>query len=265
MTAPVFLAPPDVLATARPGLTVWTEGEEAHHALRVQRVKAGEEAILVDGRGRRVFGKAAVPDGSPFFFIDVTLVVDEPNPAAGVVLVQGLAKGGRDEMALEAAVGLGVETVIPWQAERAVTRWTPGKAEKHRKRWEAIARAEVKVGRRSWTPEILSVHSTAQLVDSMTKGGLLGARNVIVLDETATVPFTQVAGEFLATFAAEDVERKGLAIVVGPEGGITPEEVQALESAGARVARLWDAVLRSSIAGPAALAALATLRERTSF
>jgi 16S rRNA (uracil1498-N3)-methyltransferase len=179
----------------------------------------------------------------------------EENDAAGIVLVQGLAKGGRDEMAVEAATGLGVERIIPWAAARSVAVWSGERAERGRRRWEAIARAETTVARRAWVPRVDGIMTTAGLAEAIWTGDLAGAQ-VLVLHESATVGLGQAIRQ------AEAAPPRMTVLVVGPEGGVAPEELSTLSDAGAAPVRLGKAILRSSSAGPAALAALKTLHHQ---
>jgi 16S rRNA (uracil1498-N3)-methyltransferase len=166
------------------------------------------------------------------------VVVEEP-PATRITLVQALAKGDRDELAVQAATELGVDAVVPWAAARSVSRWEGPKAEKGRQRWAAIVREAVKQSIRSWLPPVAAVATTAEL-----PARLEGVR-MLVLDPTATTPLT-------------DIRPDGgdLALVVGPEGGISPAELDRLVAAGAQPVRLGASVLRTSTAGPAAIAVL---------
>jgi 16S rRNA (uracil1498-N3)-methyltransferase len=191
--------------------------------------------------------------GATWLAVRVQEVRWEENDARGIVLIQALAKGGRDEMALEAATGLGVEVVQPWAAARSVARWPGGRAERSRQRWEAIARAEVKVARRAWVPRIAPLATTAQLIQDMEHGELAGVE-IWVLHEDAELSFVEQIR------SGQGRPDRPTGLVVGPEGGITPEELTAFADAGGRIVRLGSAVLRASGAAPAALAALAALR-----
>lgn len=246
MTAPVFLAEAGGLSGARPGGTVTLTGEEARHAVAVRRLRAGERVELVDGAGLRVAGTVRAAERSALT-VDVAAVEREDQPEPRLILVQALAKGGRDEQAVEAATELGVDAVVPWQADRCVAVWTgPGKgdkAAKGRRRWEAVVRAAAKQSRRARVPEVRAPVTSRELLASLRAGA-----TTLVLHETAETPLDAVvlprAGEVL--------------VVVGPEGGITEEELSAFTAAGGQVCRLGPHVLRSSTAGPAALAVLAS-------
>jgi 16S rRNA (uracil1498-N3)-methyltransferase len=152
--------------------------------------------------------------------------------------VQALAKGDRDELAVQAATELGVSGVIPWAAERSVTRWEGAKLEKGRARWEAIVREASKQSIRAWVPEVGELVSTGSMISIRGR--------VLVLDPTAEVALSSVA--------LPDEGR--ILLVVGPEGGISPRELELLEQAGATRVRLGSEILRTSTAGPAAIAVL---------
>jgi 16S rRNA (uracil1498-N3)-methyltransferase len=155
------------------------------------------------------------------------------------VLVQALAKGDRDELAVQAACELGVDEVLPWQAARSISRWEGPKAVKGRERWATIVREAAKQAHRPWVPTVGEVLTTAQLI-----GRAAGAR-MLVLDPTAP-----------AKLSAIEPDGRDMLLVVGPEGGIAPEELIRFEEAGAERVRLGETVLRTSTAGPAAIAVL---------
>jgi 16S rRNA (uracil1498-N3)-methyltransferase len=220
------------LESAVVGSTVSLEGEDAKHAVTVARTRVGERLSIGNGRGLIVSG--AVASLLPFE-LAVDSVVDQPRPSPELWLVQALAKGDRDELAVQAATELGASGVIPWAAERSVTRWDAAKAEKGRARWESIAREASKQSIRAWVPDVESVVTTKAI-----------AGTVFVLDPTAS--------DALSTIALPEDGR--ILLVVGPEGGISQRELEQLEQGGARRVRLGDEILRTSTAGPAAIAVL---------
>ena len=222
----------------QPGEAVVLTGAEAHHAAAVRRLRVGEEVTVGDGRGTWLSGQCE--SASPREVVIQVLtreVVPEPRPR--IVLVQALAKGDRDELAVQAATELGVDEIVPWQAARSVSRWDAAKAEKGRSRWAAIVREAGKQAHRSWLPEVSELVSTAQLARRAA------ASRTLVLEPTAGVALTALV------LAGDDSD---IVLVVGPEGGIASEELSALAAAGATPVRLGDTVLRTSTAGPAALA-----------
>lgn len=237
----MFLVAATELAHAHTGSVVEVGGDEGRHAVSVVRIAPGERVLLCDGAGRRA--EVAVVDVSPGrFSAEVLALCEVPEPSPRFVLVQALAKGDRDEQAVEAATELGVDEVVPWQAARSIVRWRGDtKEDRGRRRWQSIVGAATKQSRRSHTPLVGPVQSTGELVERVAAHGL-----TLVLHEEATRPLADVA-------PPDDGE---ILVVVGPEGGIAPEELAALTAAGAVAVRLGDEVLRSSTAGPAALAVL---------
>jgi 16S rRNA (uracil1498-N3)-methyltransferase len=160
------------------------------------------------------------------------------------VVVQAVAKGGRDTDAVEAMTEVGVDEVVGWAASRSVAKWTDRTLE----RWQAAARAAGKQSHRAWLPVVRGPASTRDVA-----GLLADASSAVVLHEEATQPLASV-----------ELPTDGdVVLVVGPEGGITPDEVEAFAAAGASVCRLGETVLRTSTAGVAALSVLsATSRWR---
>ncbi|SDQ08657.1 16S rRNA (uracil(1498)-N(3))-methyltransferase [Microbacterium sp. cf332] len=220
---------------ARPGGVVELTGAEAHHAAGVRRVRAGETVTVGDGAGVWLEGTVAAADPK-LVRIDVLSRRHEPAPARRVTLIQALAKGDRDELAVQACTELGVDRIVPWQAERSVSRWSGPKLDRGVQRWATIAREAAKQAHRAWVPGVDAPVSTADLV------ARCAAERVLVLEPTAT-----------ARLSTTDLGDGDVALVVGPEGGISSAELDALRSAGATTVRLGDTVLRTSTAGPAAL------------
>lgn len=220
-------------------------GAEAHHAATVRRVRVGEAVTIGDGLG--AWHEAEVTEVAPkrvAVRITARSRTEQSQPA--FVLVQALAKGDRDELAIQAATELGVDEIVPWQAARSVSRWDAAKAAKGVQRWRTIVREAAKQAHRAWMPVVSDVVTT----DALARRAEAGL--VLVLEPSATERLTRV-----------DLPVSGeVVLVVGPEGGIAPEELDRLRDAGARIVRLGDTVLRTSTAGPAALAAAAVVLGR---
>ncbi|MCC2318251.1 16S rRNA (uracil(1498)-N(3))-methyltransferase [Cellulomonas chengniuliangii] len=252
MSAPVFLAPPGSLDDVAPGGTYTLEGAEARHAGVVQRRAAGERVDVVDCAGVRLECTVAAVGGEGVR-LDVVDVVREPAPDVSLVLVQALAKGDRDELAIEAATEVGVDAVLPWQAERSVVVWRGDRAAKSRARWLGTVRAAAKQSRRARVPDVgLAVDGralAARVAATVAAGGV-----ALVLHEEASAPLADTP---LPTAGKPGAPAPEVLVVVGPEGGISPAELGALRDAGAVAVRLGPHVLRTSTAGPVALAMLA--------
>ncbi|WP_309066422.1 16S rRNA (uracil(1498)-N(3))-methyltransferase [Microbacterium sp.] len=223
---------------AEVGELVTLTGAEAKHAAVVRRVRVGETVTLGDGSG--VWLEGVVEDVSAAQVrVRVHSRTTHDAPPVRIALAQALAKGDRDELAVQAACELGVDEIIPWQAGRSISRWEGAKAAKGRDRWATIAREAAKQAHRPWVPRVDEVHSTAQLA------ALAADRRMLVLDPTAQARLTGIRPD-----------GRDILLVVGPEGGIAPEELTRFADAGAERVRLGDTVLRTSTAGPAAIAVL---------
>jgi 16S rRNA (uracil1498-N3)-methyltransferase len=239
MTAALFLCD-DLTAD-----TIALAGPEGRHAATVRRVKVGEQVDLADGRGTRA-RCTVLSLGQDVVHLRVDAREVEPEPAPRLVLVQALAKGDRGELAVELATEVGVDEVVPWQAERCIVKWEGPRGEKALGRWRSTAREAGKQSRRARHPVVGPWVSTEELLTRV------GATPTLLLHEQAAEPLASVplpaSGDLL--------------LVVGPEGGLTDREVGALTGAGARAVRLGRSVVRTSTAGAAAVAVVSarTLR-----
>lgn len=229
------------LTDARIGDTVTLTGSEAKHAATVSRIRVGETIRVSNGRGLIVTGEVRTATPSAVE-LRVEAVQTQPAAQPPLWLVQALAKGDRDELAIQAATELGVDRVIPWAAARSISRWDAAKAIKGRDRWQTIVDEAAKQSLRAWTPSVSPLHDTAELE------AIAAQPDVLML---VCVPGAESA------LASLDLDDRTVCLVVGPEGGLEPREIERLVTAGAEPVRLGPEVLRTSTAGPAALAVLA--------
>lgn len=236
MTDALFLAPVDGAVV---GSEVTVTGAEGHHAVVVRRITAGERVYVGDGCGRAVHGVVLEAD-SHGLRVRVDDVLAAPTGPHRFVAVQALAKGERSELAVEMLTELGVDEIVPWQANRSIVRWQGERAEKARARWQSTAREAAKQSRSFRVPQIAPMVTTTQLAARVT--GIYA----LALHEDA--------GDWLADAALPDAGE--ILVIVGPEGGISAEELATLAGAGARSVRVSDRVLRTSTAGVVALAQL---------
>ncbi|MHA6667926.1 16S rRNA (uracil(1498)-N(3))-methyltransferase [Homoserinimonas sp. A447] len=230
----------ELLETAEVGSLVSIEGAEARHAVSVSRVQVGETLRIGNGAGLVVTGtvETATPQE-----LSLRVAGAEMTPAASpaVWLAQALAKGDRDELAVQAATELGVDGVIPWAAKRSIVKWEGAKVRKGHDRWSAIVREASKQSIRPWIPEVSALASTGMLC-------ALGAdARMLVLDPQAGSPLSGIKPD-----------GRDLVLVVGPEGGISDTELDQFARAGAERVSLGSPILRTSTAGPAAIAVLNT-------
>lgn len=235
MTAPLFLGE---VADAVAGGTIQVGGDEAHHAVAVRRIRAGETVLVADGRGRAIRGTVERADKAGLT-VHVEELLAEPERRHRWIAVQALAKGDRAELAVEAMTELGVDQVVPWNAARSEVRWAADRADKALARWRSKVREAAKQSRRFTVPAVTEPASTAAVRDLVGRAAL-----TLVLHESATGWLRDI-----------DLPESGdVAFVIGPEGGITDAELEAFVAAGARIVRIADAVLRTSTAGVVALA-----------
>jgi 16S rRNA (uracil1498-N3)-methyltransferase len=234
-TSPVFFAP---RAAIEGGDRVVLDGPEGRHAAKVRRLLPGEALDLVDGEGMRVSCVVDAVNAEGLVALVRSRVV-EPEPQPRVVVVQALAKGDRGERAVEALTEVGADEVVPWAASRSVTHWRADRGDRSLERWRSIARESAKQSRRARFPLITPLATTREVT-----ARLAAAACALVLDEGAT-----------AQIGAAAVPSSGeVVLVVGPEGGISPDELAEFVAAGALPSGLGPSVLRTSTAGVVAAA-----------
>jgi len=229
----------------RIGGIVEVTGDEARHAVVVKRTRPGESVLLADGAGRAVRGRVVAAEKNRLA-LEVTEILASPPRAHRFVVAQALAKGDRSELAVEIMTELGVDEILAWQASRSIVRWQGERGAKSLGRWAATAREATKQSRRFRIPEV-SAADTSRVVERIGAAEL-----ALVLHESAEKTLSRVnlpeAGEIL--------------LIVGPEGGISPDELERFQQAGAVPVRISDGVLRTSTAGAIAIGQLTVLGER---
>lgn len=237
MSAPLFLASREELL----GSQVVLSGPEGHHAADVRRLVLGERVDLSDGAGLVVAcSVASVRRGE--VVLDVVSRHEEPAPVPRVVVVQALPKGERADIAIELMTEVGVDEIVPWAASRCVAEWRGSeRITRGVERWRAVAREASKQARRAWIPIVTSLASTADVIARMS-----AASNPVVLHADGMAPLSWVK-------LPEDGEA---VVVIGPEGGLTEQELSAFTAAGATTCRVGPHVLRTSTAGAVAGALL---------
>lgn len=236
MSVPVFLAAAETLARDE----ILLDGPEGRHAATVRRLRPGERVDLTDGAGQ--VAECVVRDArKDALLLAVQARYGVPSPTPRLVVVQGLPKGDRGELAVEMMTEAGVDEIVPWSAARCVVQWKGERAAKPLARWRATAREAGKQSRRFHLPQVADLASTAQVAERLRAAAL-----AIVLHEEAERPLSRL-----------DLPSGGdIVLVVGPEGGIAPDEIDRFRAAGAVPALLGPTVLRTSTAGVAAAAVL---------
>jgi 16S rRNA (uracil1498-N3)-methyltransferase len=238
-TVPVFRVEADKLT----GSAIRLDGPEGRHAALVRRMRPGERVDLTDGAGRlaQCIVRAVGGAGDPALDLDVLEHRSTPQPEPCITVVQALAKGDRGELAVEMMTEIGVDVIVPWSASRSIVQWRADRGEKALAKWRSTAAEAAKQARRVWWPKITEPATTARVAQLLEKATLAA-----VLHEDAA-----------SSLADLTIDRTGdVVLVVGPEGGISPEELRAFTDAGAVAYRMGPTVLRTSTAGTAAAAVL---------
>ena len=249
MTAALFLIEPAVASGAGVGDLVELSGPEGRHAVAVKRLQVGERIDLGDGAGTVLHAEVEVLTGRDSLVAQVRGRSVSAPPRPRIVVVQALPKGERGETAVETLTEVGVDLIVPWQAERCVARWTGDKVERGQAKWAAAARAAGKQARRAWLPEVAPLARTADVEALVAK-----AACAIVLHEEAHAAIRDI-----------DLPASGdVVLIVGPEGGVSPDELGRFTAAGAHLALLGPTVMRTSTAGTVAAAVILSATPRWS-
>jgi 16S rRNA (uracil1498-N3)-methyltransferase len=239
MTAPVFLVEPGVL-DGSPS-TVTLDGPEGRHAVSVRRLQTGEQVVLADGTGRGADGVVSAVSGKDVLTVDVLGLRDEPEPPVTITVVQALPKGDRGELAVETMTEVGVDAIVPWAASRCVTQWRGDRGARSLAKWRATGREAAKQARRLRVPVVGELMTTRQVCGALESADFAGVLHEEGTEPLATAPLP-VSGSVV--------------LVVGPEGGVSGEELAMFAAAGAGVYRLGSSVLRTSTAGVVAASLL---------
>lgn len=244
MSRPVYVqefpTPPIV------GEVIELTGDEGRHAVSVKRTGVGEQIELVDGHGTRAVITVTGVSGKDQLVGVVDCVASEPAPRPTVTVVQALPKAARSELTVDLLTQAGADVIVPWQADRSVANWGK-KQDKGLAKWRAAARAAAKQSRRSRIPEITPVADQAAVAALIQAAPL-----ALMLHEDATGKITD----------QPVAQADSVVLIIGPEGGISPAELDVFTAAGAHPVRLGPEVLRTANAGMVALAALGAVTDR---
>lgn len=251
MSLPVFLADYDAVLRgqfpelAGPGQRMRITGPEAKHAVAVVRLKEGDELIVANGHGQRAHARVVATGGKDSLEVEIIDRVDEPVPEVTVTVAQALPKSERSELAVDLLTQAGADAIYAWEASRCVAKWQGAKREKGISKWRQAAIAAAKQSRRSRMPEITGPVSTAELAERLAEFD-----HVLVLHEEAATPMREV-----------ELDGK-ICVIIGPEGGLSEQEVATFQRLGARAVKLGPEVLRTASAGMVALAAIGVRTNR---
>jgi 16S rRNA (uracil1498-N3)-methyltransferase len=236
-------------AALRDGDEVVLDGAEGRHAA-VRRLRVGEAVSVGDGYGL-VASCVVTGSGSGSGTLSLAVKSRSQVPPAdpSVTVIQAIPKGDRGELAVEEMTEVGVDIIVPWAAARCVAVWGPG-ADRRLERWRAKARESAKQSLRPWIPAVTAPMTSA---------------SAAVLVSAASAAVVLVPGSAAPLGTVRPPVSGSIVVVIGPEGGITDDELAQFEAAGARACRLGPSVLRTSTAGAVAAAVLLSRTPRWSF
>lgn len=246
-SVPVFRVAAEKLSST----TIRLDGPEGRHAALVRRLRPGERIDLTDGAGRlaECVVRASGSSSQPALDLDVLEHRAVPRPEPRITVVQALAKGDRGEVAVETMTEIGVDAIVPWSASRSIVQWRADRGEKALAKWRSTAAEASKQSRRIWWPEVADPATTAQVARLLAKATL-----GVVLHEEGELSLADVTPTQFGS--AQGRQTGDIVLIVGPEGGVSPEELQTFADAGAAAYRMGPTVLRTSTAGTAAAAVL---------
>ena len=238
MVEPLFFAA--IGSDSAVGTSFTLGGPEAKHAISVRRMTIGESISVSDGSGVKMRGKVTKVKKETLE-ISIESIEELFAPKSQLVLIQALAKGDRDELAIQACTELGLFGVIPWQADRSISIWKAEKKQKGQARWQSIVTEAAKQSLRAFIPRVEQVLDSQELISALEVFD-----QVLILEPEADKSITEIN---------PPAEGK-VAIVVGPEGGISEQELESFRKSGFSSVRLGRGVLRTSTAGMAAVSYL---------
>ncbi|MFN0063603.1 MAG: RsmE family RNA methyltransferase [Myxococcaceae bacterium] len=218
------------------------EGDAFHYVARVLRANVGDTLEVFDGHGRSFPARVSAADPTR-----LSLILDTPTqsqPGREVFVVQGLPKGERLDDVLQKGTELGAAGFLPFSAERSVVQLKGDRAQTRHVRWMRIVTEAAKQCRRADVPAVHPVQTLSLAIDTLPP-----QTQIWVLDEEET---TRSLASVVRVLRAE----QPLALVVGPEGGLTRSEVGLLVGRGAQTLTLGGTILRTETAAAAVLAVM---------
>ena len=210
------------------GESVSLSPDATHYLLDVLRMRTGDDVELFDGGGAA--WHCQIDSVEPLLVTAVRPVVRDTESPLKVTLLQAIPKGDRWEWVLEKATELGVRTIVPVQSQRTVVTVPTNKVDRKLERWRRILASAARQSKRSYTPDLLAPLDFSASLDGRDEDCKLYGH----------------PGKYAKT---AETRPESVAIWIGPEGGFTDDELEQLETAGAKPLGLGPRVLRSETAG----------------
>lgn len=217
-------------------------GSDVNHIARVLRLKIGDQIMAADGTGREYLAELTVIDGQKVEAVIKDSLTSRNEPPLDVYLLQGLPKGEKMELIIQKCTEIGIRKIIPVNMERSIVRLMGEKAEKRRERWQRIAGEAAKQCQRSMIPEVAPICDLPQAIKQLPEHTML------------VVPWEEEHDLGLKDFFRNNASFSGsLALIIGPEGGISREEALLAMEHEAKKVSLGPRILRTETAGLVAL------------
>jgi 16S rRNA (uracil1498-N3)-methyltransferase len=239
-----FLISSDALSRAQGTLTL--TGREAHHLTHVRRLGPGSLVKLIDGSGLVAKAKVIQVNGTEVG-LHIMEVLEQQNDCLPIKLIVALLKGDRMGWMIQKATELGVQTICPIITRHTVVKVDAEKTGRYLVRWKEIARQALKQCKGSLVPTIYPVVS---LKEALEKVSYARAKILLWESEKRRSLFSAWRDQGNAT---------PVAVIAGPEGGFSSEEILACKGAGFSTATMGTRTLRSETAAIGAVAALAAM------
>ncbi|MCA1839530.1 MAG: 16S rRNA (uracil(1498)-N(3))-methyltransferase [Actinomycetota bacterium] len=221
--------------TTQASRQVVIDKEQSRHLALVRRARVGDRIQICDGEGTvAIASLESVGKMQVSAKIESSVSIAYPRPA--ITILQGLAKGAKVDLVVQKLTELGVDRIVIFESQRSIPAWDQGKAERALERWRSISFEAAKQSRRAWLPKVegpLTFEEAALLADS----------------HAATI----VAHGASATSARKELSKMNhglsdICVVIGPEGGLSLEEVSALEKGSAVIAGFGPNTMRTETA-----------------
>ncbi|MDK2820902.1 MAG: rRNA (uracil1498-N3)-methyltransferase [Clostridia bacterium] len=219
------------------------EEENAHHAINVLRLREGEKITVADSEGKGYVAEIKSITKKQLL-AEVISTLPNPEPPIKVVLYQGWPKGDKMDLIVEKCTELGIDSVVVVSTERSIPRPNPKSINRRRERWQQKALAAARQSRRHHIPIVKGPMNLSTALAGINPNCLL------------IVPWEKESSQSLKTILHNQNKPLEIGILVGPEGGLTTEEVELARSYGGKVVTLGPRILRTETAGIACLSAI---------
>jgi 16S rRNA (uracil1498-N3)-methyltransferase len=236
-----FVDPGDIVSDR-----AYLYGDDVKHIVKVLRLIAGDTVTLCDGLGCDYEARLIEAEKDRLTLAILQKSACENEPACRVTLYQGLPKAGKMELILQKCVELGVNKIVPFAAQRSVVRLDAKEAQQKRERYRRIAYEAAKQARRGVVPQVGDILPLSRL--DFSEHDLL----LIAYEEE----YERTLKAALRIAKEKKGELKSVGFIVGPEGGLTADEVAFAALNGGESITLGKRILRTETAGMALAAML---------